>query len=60
MFTLEDELHFVRVTMRKFALAGMLRQHVADFDIDGLANAIWHFRQKTDRPRRGKRNLAFQ
>ena len=60
MFSLKDELHFARMTMRKFALAGMLRQHVATFDIDGLANAIRHFRQQTDLPPRGKCKLAFQ
>ena len=58
MFGLKDELHFARVTVRKFALAGMLRQHVAAFDIDCLANAIWHFGQQIDLPRPGKRNLA--
>jgi hypothetical protein len=60
IFSLKDELHFTRMTMRKFALAGMLRQHVAAFDIDGLANAIRHFRQQIDLPRRGKCNFAFQ
>ena len=57
MLGLKDELHFARVTMRKFALAGMLRQHVAALDIDCLANAIWHFGQQIDLLRRGKCNL---
>ncbi len=59
MFCLKDELHFARMAMRKFALAGMLGQHVAAFDIDGLANAIWHFGQQIDLPRRGKGNFDF-
>ena len=57
MFSFEDELHFARMAMRKFAFAGMLREHVAAFDIDCLANAIWHFGQQIDLPSRGKCNF---
>jgi hypothetical protein len=47
------------MTMWKFAFARMLRKHVAAFDVDCLANPVWHSGQQIDLPSGGKRNFDF-
>jgi len=45
--------------VRKSALVGVLGQHMAALDVDGLANPVWHFGQQIDLSSRGKGNFNF-